>query len=121
MEKLRVSKVYSTNVDKQGNPLSGKYGPYWRVGLKTDRYGDEWVSGFSKFNCKDWEGKEIELEIYEEVYNGKICKKFKIPNKGAQLEERVKTLEEKVERLLATREEPVNEPVKGPDGEDIPF
>lgn len=98
MEKLRVTKVNYQDKDKDGNPLKGKYGPYFRIGLLTDKYGETWINGFAKTNCKDMEGKEVELEVFDEEYQGKSYKKFKFPAKMVTRKE-FDELKEKVAKI----------------------
>ena len=121
MEKLRVVKVSYKDKDKNGQPLKGKYGPYFIVGIQTDKYGDVWLNGFSKTNGKDMEGKEVELEVYDEEFNGKTYKKFKFPSKAGANDDRVKKLEDRVSKIeFHLANEARKEPAKVP-GTDVDY
>lgn len=79
MTKLTLTKVYTTNKDKEGNELKSKKGiPYTRMSIKAQEYGDKWISGFQNKDNKDWkEGDTVEVEIKE---NGEYLN-FETPKK----------------------------------------
>lgn len=67
---------------------------YFARSLKTQEHGEEWINGVGfEFNGKyqplTWmPGEVVNVEIYEEEYNGKMSKKFKPMSKTeAKLEE----------------------------------
>jgi hypothetical protein len=100
MVKIHVTKVYETNTKKDGSELKDKRGtPFFRVGFLTQEYGEEWLSGFAYKTCKGYEGKEVEVEVTEEEYNGKKQKKFSFPKNSVsksdfdKLAERVSKIE----------------------------
>ena len=83
METVKVTKVNYSDKKTDGTPLINKFGkPYFKVGIQTKEYGDTWINGLCNFAPKDWEGQAKELEIYDEEYNGKTYKKFKVPSSG---------------------------------------
>lgn len=82
--KLTLTKVYTTNKDKEGNELKSKKGiPYTRMSIKAQEYGDKWISGFQNKDNKDWkEGDTVEVEIKEngEYLNFETPKKEEVAN-----------------------------------------
>jgi hypothetical protein len=104
MEKITVTQVYSTNQKKDGTPLinAKTNKPYWRVGIKATQYGDMWLNGFLFNDGKDLQGKEIEVEITEEEFNGKTQKRFKLPSKGRVNSEEVEKLKDRLAKLERT-------------------
>ena len=65
MEKVKITKIYRNEKDKNGNILKTKDGrPYERVALKTEEYGDKYVSGFGNKANSVWKvGDTVEVEI----------------------------------------------------------
>jgi len=95
--KVKITKVYATDKKKDGSEIVSKFGKKsWRVGLKTNEHGDEWVNGFTPFDPSDWEGQEKELVIYQEEWNGKQQWKFKLASTGGPDIKRITALEFKV-------------------------
>lgn len=76
---VKLTKIYTTNKDKNGNELKSAKGvPYTRMSIKTEQYGDKWISGFQNKDNKDWkEGDEVEVNIEEkgEYMNFSVPKK----------------------------------------------
>jgi hypothetical protein len=74
MAKIKILKVLNKDeVSKAGKP-------YTQCSIKTlDKTGQEvWVNGFGNNTTKSWsEGQEIELDIYQEEYQGKMRLKFR--------------------------------------------
>lgn len=102
MQTVKLTRISSTNKRKDGTPLEGKYGSYYRVGIQTEQHGEEWLNGFSNDN-PSWEiGDEINIEVMEEEWNGKMQKKFRLAkdadvelhNKDKEIEELKKKLGE---------------------------
>jgi len=77
--KVTITKIFTTDKDKQGNPLKSKKGaPYTRMSIKTAEHGDKWVSGFQNADNKGWkEGDTVEVNIKE---NGEYLN-FETPKK----------------------------------------
>lgn len=83
MEKLTITKVNYSDKKTDGTPLINKYGKsYYEVGIQTKEYGETWLNGLLSFAPDRWEGSTQELEVYDEEYNGKTYKKFKLPPKA---------------------------------------
>ncbi|MEO5366652.1 MAG: hypothetical protein H7831_09920 [Magnetococcus sp. WYHC-3] len=62
--KLTITKIFVTDKDKHGNPLTGKNGPYSKKAIKATEYGDKWISGFAGEWNKDWKvGDVVEAEV----------------------------------------------------------
>lgn len=80
--KVHVIKQTVSDTDKTGNKLiSKKTGkPFYKIGIQTNEHGAQWINGLVNFP-PNWEGTDQELEIYDEEYNGKTYKKFKIAQK----------------------------------------
>lgn len=99
-----ITKVYSTNTKKDGTPIVNKFGkPMWRVGLKVQEHGDNWVNGFLSFDPKDWEGKEKDLtitETFDSVVHKNVLK-FEIPRKDAPHVETLNRIEKKLDELIS--------------------
>jgi hypothetical protein len=94
---------------------------YTSVSIKTDRYGDKFLSGFGSKENRDWKvGDEIEIVVHEVESNGKIYLNFehkrepKADEKIATLESRVVDLEETVENIRKFLK-PIYEERKGKD------
>ncbi len=79
IQKINVTKITGKNTKKDGTPLVNKFGKaYFLLSLTCSQHGQTWISGFGD-SIPQWEGKEIELDIYEEEYNGQKQLKFKVP------------------------------------------
>lgn len=100
MQKLTITKVFATDEKKDGTKIVNKFGkPYFRVGLKAEQYGEEWLSGFLPTK-PDWEGKEVELEITEEEFGGKMQKKFSVPKKEGKVAEDIAVIKRDLTTIL---------------------
>ena len=99
MEKITLTQVFATNKDKDGKLYEGKFGNFYRVGIKCNEYGDEWINGFSNEFPTYNVGDTIEVEIAEEEWNGKTQRKFKLPKKTDKLEAKIAELEARVTKL----------------------
>lgn len=62
---VTLTKIYTTNKDKAGNPLKSAKGvPYTRMSIKTEEHGDKWISGFQNKESINWkEGDTVEVEV----------------------------------------------------------
>lgn len=79
IQKVNVTKITGRNTKKDGTALVNKFGkPYFIIGLQCTQHGQTWINGFES-TIPQWEGKEIELDIFEEEYNGTKSLKFKVP------------------------------------------
>ncbi len=96
MEKVTLTRVSVTDKKKDGTILENKNGKFYRIGIQTKEYPEQWINGFSN-ETVDWqEGDVMELEVSKELWNGAEQMKFKLPSKGTQLEARVDKLEQEV-------------------------
>ena len=127
--KLSITKLYKSDKDKNGNPLTTQDGrPYTRIAIQTKEYGSKWVSGFLGNWCSDWKvGMEVEADVYEK---GEYLN-FKRPDPIKKLEERVLALEERIETLEMganligkaefKKEADINEELQGIEPDEVPF
>ncbi len=96
--KYKLTRV-SIKDNKDGVLLKTKKGEqYWQIGIQTEQTGDVWHSGVA-FNKDDASlqfkaGDEVAISLYDEDYNGKTYKKFKVPSRLDELEARVQKLED---------------------------
>ena len=97
MEKIKITKIYKTNKDKNGNELKSKDGrPYTRLSIKAEQFGDKWISGYENAHNKDWqEGDEVEVIIKK---NGEYLN-FDTPKKDDKVVEMLSLLLTKVAHL----------------------
>jgi hypothetical protein len=65
MQKLTLTRVFTTDKTKEGTPLISKKGiPYTKMSVKCVEYGDKWISGFKNKQNADWkEGMVVEAII----------------------------------------------------------
>lgn len=137
--KVKITKIYTTNVDKNKQPLVSKTGKnYTRMSIKCEQYGEKWVSGFQNASNKDWkEGDEVEVIIKQngEYLNFETIKKDdKITDMLSQILTKVGKIDAKLDLIAdgINLREKLQEKYKGdnsgidyPDEdinpEDIPF
>ena len=69
MQEYKLTKVYKTDKDKNGNQLINKNGkPYTRMSVKVAEHGEKWISGFESPVNKGWkEGGVVAMVIKENV------------------------------------------------------
>ena len=93
---MKVTLTYCNNEAKVSK--NGK--PYTSCSIKTVQHGDSFINGFGNATTKLWAaGDVVDVDIYDEEYNGKVYKKFKAMEKADVLEERVVELERKVQAM----------------------
>lgn len=102
LETIRVTKIFKSDKDKAGNPFKTKTNkPFWKVAIKTEKYGDDWFSCLcfreDAPEMKLEEGVEYTLNITES--NG--YKNFNLPLKADLLEGRVTKLEDTVRKIIS--------------------
>jgi len=74
MEKVTLTRVFKKSIET-------KNGPATKVAIKTNRHGNNWISGFENSTNKDWsEGDQVEIEVEK---NGDFLN-FKTPSKKAE-------------------------------------
>lgn len=105
MDNQKLVKVELTYVGRQ-NKISKKTGkPYISLGIKAKEYGEEWINGFGGKENQYWaQGDIVDIEIYEDEWNGKKSLKFNTPkvDPGVELTDikaRLTELETKVARI----------------------
>jgi len=82
MSQVTITRVTATDKAKDGHALISKYNkPYFKVGIQCNEFGDTWINGLMPFNPTNWQGTTQDLEVYDEDYQGKTYKKFKLPAK----------------------------------------
>ena len=103
MKTFKITKIYRNTKDKEGNDLITKDGRnYERVAIKTEEYGDKYISGFGNNRNKNWQvGDEVEIEIEQsgEYLNFRmqpLAVKYK---EFLDLRDRVLNLESRVAQL----------------------
>ena len=98
--KLKIDELYVNDKDKNGNPFVSKDGkPFKKVAIKYD---GEWYSGFYNKTVASWKvGDEVEVEVEEKEFNGKVYKNFKTPNSfgGGAVLSKLDELIAKVDKL----------------------
>jgi hypothetical protein len=102
MENQKLVKVELTYVGRQ-NKISKKTGkPYISLGIKTKEYGEEWINGFGGKENQYWaQGDIVDIEIYEDEWNGKKTLKFNTPKVDPNIEiSAIKTRLDNVESRL---------------------
>lgn len=98
---VKITKIYTTDKDKQGNALIAKSGrPYTRLSIKTQEYGDKWISGFKGKESGTWrEGDTVEVNITEKQTGDKTYLNFEVPKKEDENEKRLVGVEMKMSGL----------------------
>ena len=118
---LHITKSGSSATKKDGTPLKDKRGSqYFRSWIKTQEYGDQFLRGFTYQDVQQWEGKSIELEVFEEEYQGKKQLKFRIPQAWKLTKEMWDMMTLKIEQLEAQLGESRVED-EGISPDEIPF
>ena len=111
--KIKLTKVYINDKDKEGKPFIGKNGAYSKIAVKCQEYGDRYLSGFvSQWNANWKIGDTVEVDIEEKGEYLNIHK----PDPVAELEKRVRALENQFAQFI-------NQPQadEGPNIKDVPF
>lgn len=77
IRKVKITKIFQSNKDKEGNPLVGKFGPYYKIGIATEEYPTKYINGFGKTELSWKIGDEVEIDLEEkgEYLNFKLPKK----------------------------------------------
>ena len=127
MEKVKLTYFRS---EQKTSPRTGK--PYTSLSIKTDRYGDRFLSGFGSVETKDWKtGDEVEIAVTEKEYNGKKYLNFE-QKRAPKPEERIDKLEKQVvwlfNELKNKQDKPIGQsypqeqyPADDINPDDIPF
>ena len=120
MDSIKLTKVFRSDKDKQGNPLMTQDGrPYQRLAVKAEQYGDKWISGFGNKANQHWkEGYEVEMRVEKVIKDGKEYLNFSMPSvwdEIRELKKRVAVLEDGKEEFDIFPKE------KAAEEEDLPF
>lgn len=94
-----IKKVYIEEIKNETkvSKTSGKN--YIICGIKID---SQWLNGFGSKITEGWQpGMTVEIDVYEEEYNGKMYKKFKLLKKEDLLEARISNLEKRLDAVAA--------------------
>ena len=98
IQKLTITRIHKSDKDKNGNLLKTKDGrAYSKLAIKTKEYGDKWISGFLSFWNEHWVEGQVVGAVVEP--NGDFLN-LKKPDPVAELEERVKILEQQMSTVL---------------------
>lgn len=131
--KLKITRLFISDKDKQGVPLKTKDGrPYTKVAIKSQEFADRWLSGFSGDWNRNWkEGDIVDVKVDEKVMpDGNIYLNFskidpidELSGRVAVLEIEVKALKNQLNYPQGVQEEDENgshveDEIKG---EDLPF
>jgi len=96
IRKITVKTIKNYSTDKEGNPLTGKFGAYYKYGLTCDEYPTKTLYGIGN-KALTWNAGEqydIDLEEKGEWLNFKLPKKEDLATAGIEaLEKRVANLE----------------------------
>lgn len=92
-----IEKIYRTTKKKDGSPLVNKNGErYERVGIQVPEYPGKWLNGFGGEDTDDWDkGSRVSITVEE---NGEYLN-FRAPKRADALEERLRSLEDRVAAL----------------------
>lgn len=90
MENLTITAVKRYTTKQDGTPLVSKQGkPYTSIRIKTDKYGDAWVSGFGNPENDAWiVGSEIEVLVEKK---GEYLN-FSMPKKEDKVNEKLELI-----------------------------
>ena len=77
-----MAKVTITQITRK--EAQGKKGPYTRIGMKVQEYGDVWLSGFGRKDNTSWKaGDTVDVEIKKVEKDGKEYINFEMPERPA--------------------------------------
>lgn len=98
-----MQKITITSISRNEKTSKDGKKKYISLGLRCAEYGERWINGFGNKDNQDWkEGDEVSIDIKEVEVNGKKYLNFETPDVTAFLIERVKTLEETMEKVRTT-------------------
>lgn len=115
--KLKITKLFTKEEQ-------GLKGPYTRLAIKAQEYGDKWISGFLGKATEHWqEGMEVDAEVYASEKtdkNGQAYLNFRPLSKLDLLEKRVVEIEKILQKKNVSEKEEI--PVIDEQTEqDLPF
>jgi hypothetical protein len=110
-----MTQVVLQNVKAERKVSARTNKPYIAVSIQVD---EVWHNGFGNEEMMSWSaGDTKELELFDEEYNGKMYKKFKVPNRLDALIARVEELEARMDKLGKPNENTAVE--TDPDKDDV--
>lgn len=113
---MKLTLTYVKNEDR----VSKKGKPYVSCSLRAIEFGETYINGFGNYETKQWQiGDMIDVEVYDEEYQGKTYKKFKVPNQFDKIEKRLTKLENYIYAGKPVAEIDPQAPPEVPD--DLPF
>lgn len=95
-EAVTITRVFRNDKDKNGAPLMTKAGkPYTKLAIKTDKHGEDWLSGFGNSRNEKWaEGSTVDIMVSStQGKDGKTYLNFETPKPEDMLAVRVSALE----------------------------
>lgn len=102
IQRAQITKVDRYTQGKDGNAYKTKQGkPFTRLGCKFDKTGTEVIYG-TDFDggTKDWKvGDYVFIDLFDEEYNGKMYKKFRVAGKVELLEAKIEEMEKRLKKL----------------------
>ena len=114
-----MTQVVLRNVKAERKVSAKTNKPYIAVSIQVD---ETWYNGFGNEEMMSWSaGDTKELELFDEEYNGKMYKKFKVPNRLDALIVRVEELEARMDKLGKPDENTTVEDYVMPEDTDLPF
>ena len=122
-ETLTITKVYISDKDKEGKLLEGKYGPYKKVSIKTNEFGEKWLTKSFVTKASDphltlKDGMVIKAKV--EV-NGNWVN-FQLMDRMDLLEERIAVLEAFMKKPTSTTDQgTIDEQEDNIESESLPF
>lgn len=120
MKKVKLTSVYHNATNRDGKQYTTKEGkPYERCSIKTEQYGDRYISGFGSKTTHEWNvGDEVEIIIEEKgEYLNFSLPKTSIQGFSSEDRERLMRIES---MLLALVPKTNKVEYPEPDG-DVPF
>jgi len=95
---LTLGKVTKYTEGKNGLPYKDKNGrTFARASVRFVELGEDYFGGF--WNDKLEEGAKIDVEVYEEVYEGKTYKKFRVAKKEDKLDQELAGIKNELTRM----------------------
>jgi len=77
MTQITIKRITTTNLKKDGTPILTKaHKPLYRTSIDTIEEG--WISALLPYELKNYITGTLNVGIYEEEFNGKMYKKFKL-------------------------------------------
>ena len=102
----KLTDIKQITTDRAGVPLRTRDGrPYTRLLIKTENYGNQWISGFANKQNYNWKvGDLVNIEIQEVQKNGQTYLNFRTQDRIDLLEARIATLEIQIRNLMGSQE-----------------